>query len=134
MQLRDYIRQGGRGATGRLAAAIGACGPMFTHLAADKRVNINHCIAIERATCGQVTRADLRPHDWQQIWPEYQPPAAGAAPPPFEGPIEPLRGKAQPARASTKPRTRRAIDRAAAKAAAAREAKKQQEAAWLAPQ
>lgn len=25
---------------------------------------------IERATCGQVTRQDLRPHDWRQIWPE----------------------------------------------------------------
>lgn len=29
-----------------------------------------HCAAIERATGGQVTRRDLRPHDWHQIWPE----------------------------------------------------------------
>lgn len=27
-------------------------------------------VAIERATGGQVTRKDLRPHDWQDIWPE----------------------------------------------------------------
>jgi len=36
-----------------------------------------YCIAIERATGGMVTRADLRPHDWQQIWPEYTPPSTG---------------------------------------------------------
>lgn len=28
------------------------------------------CAAIERATGGQVTRKDLRPNDWQEIWPE----------------------------------------------------------------
>ncbi|WP_235033965.1 YdaS family helix-turn-helix protein [Pantoea sp. 18069] len=27
-------------------------------------------VAIERETCGAVTRRDLRPVDWQQIWPE----------------------------------------------------------------
>ena len=29
-----------------------------------------HCVAIERATGGTVTRKDLRPNDWQDIWPE----------------------------------------------------------------
>lgn len=28
------------------------------------------CVAIERETRGQVTRRDLRPDDWQDIWPE----------------------------------------------------------------
>ncbi|KGC15007.1 hypothetical protein DM48_333 [Burkholderia gladioli] len=28
------------------------------------------CVAIERATEGAVTRRDLRPDDWQDIWPE----------------------------------------------------------------
>ncbi len=28
------------------------------------------CVAIERATGGAVTRKDLRPNDWQDIWPE----------------------------------------------------------------
>lgn len=28
------------------------------------------CVAIERETRGQVTRKDLRPDDWQDIWPE----------------------------------------------------------------
>lgn len=29
-----------------------------------------HCSAIERVTGGAVTRRDLRPDDWQEIWPE----------------------------------------------------------------
>lgn len=28
------------------------------------------CVAIERATGGAVTRRDLRPDDWREIWPE----------------------------------------------------------------
>nr|WP_315471732.1 YdaS family helix-turn-helix protein [uncultured Rhodoferax sp.] len=28
------------------------------------------CVSIERATSGQVTRQELRPDDWQAIWPE----------------------------------------------------------------
>lgn len=32
------------------------------------------CSAIERASGGAVTRQDLRPHDWQDIWPELQSP------------------------------------------------------------
>ena len=31
---------------------------------------VQHCAAIERATSGAVTRKDLRPDDWQRIWPE----------------------------------------------------------------
>jgi DNA-binding transcriptional regulator YdaS (Cro superfamily) len=29
-----------------------------------------YCAAIEQATGGKVTRRDLRPEDWQSIWPE----------------------------------------------------------------
>jgi len=35
-----------------------------------KSVPVEHCAQIEAATGGQVTRRDLRPNDWQQIWPE----------------------------------------------------------------
>lgn len=31
---------------------------------------IQHCTAIEQATASAVTRKDLRPDDWAQIWPE----------------------------------------------------------------
>ena len=33
-------------------------------------IPIEHCVAIEQATGGEVTRRDLRPDDWQKIWPE----------------------------------------------------------------
>jgi DNA-binding transcriptional regulator YdaS (Cro superfamily) len=33
-------------------------------------VPIKYCIPIEQATNGLVTRKDLRPKDWQTIWPE----------------------------------------------------------------
>lgn len=29
-----------------------------------------HCVAIERATGGKVTRRELRPDDWAELWPE----------------------------------------------------------------
>ncbi len=28
------------------------------------------CVRIEKVTAGAVTRRDLRPNDWQEIWPE----------------------------------------------------------------
>ena len=28
------------------------------------------CVSIERASCGEVTRRDLIPDDWHNIWPE----------------------------------------------------------------
>lgn len=35
-----------------------------------RTVPVGHCVAIERATSGAVTRRDLRPDDWHLIWPE----------------------------------------------------------------
>gem|GEM_PF-495548 len=77
-------------------------------------VPINHCLAIERATNGQVTRADLRPHDWQDIWPDI---AADATTPPatVPKPQKPRRPRTDPDRAAPGQRRR-----------ARREAQKQQ--------
>ena len=33
-------------------------------------IPVQQCVAIERATGGLVTRKDLRPDDWADIWPE----------------------------------------------------------------
>lgn len=33
-------------------------------------VPVKRCVDIERATNGVVTRKDLRPDNWQRIWPE----------------------------------------------------------------
>lgn len=36
-------------------------------------VPIEKCPGIESLTCGAVSRRDLRPDDWQKIWPELAP-------------------------------------------------------------
>lgn len=33
-------------------------------------VPVQRCVVIERLTQGVITRRDLRPNDWQLIWPE----------------------------------------------------------------
>lgn len=37
-----------------------------------------YCVGLELATGGVVRRQDLRPDDWQRIWPELAPPVAAA--------------------------------------------------------
>ena len=46
-----------------------------------RRVPVEHCPRIETLTKGAVTRRDLRPDDWQEIWPELvtQPSETGDA-------------------------------------------------------
>ena len=59
------------GGVGKLASAIGVAQPVVSNWRARGTVlDALHCVAIERATDGAVTRRDLRPDDWQQIWPE----------------------------------------------------------------
>ena len=41
-------------------------------------VPIEHCLAIEHATGGKVTRQDLRPDDFWRIWPDLKAPAIAA--------------------------------------------------------
>lgn len=45
-------------------------------------VAIERCVPIERATDGAVTRRDLRPNDWRDIWPEL----ADSEPKPTQAP------------------------------------------------
>lgn len=54
-----------------LARSVGVS-PALLHqwIEGIRPVAIRHCLAIERATDSQVTRKDLRPDDWQNIWPE----------------------------------------------------------------
>jgi DNA-binding transcriptional regulator YdaS (Cro superfamily) len=35
-------------------------------------LNPETCVAAERESAGSVTRKDLRPDDWQKIWPELE--------------------------------------------------------------
>lgn len=45
---------------------------IYAYQAGTRRVPVDICPAIERATGGAVTRKDLRPHDWREIWPELE--------------------------------------------------------------
>ena len=51
-----------------------ACGIAYTymsHMVTGRRpVPVEYCAVIEAATNGEVSRRDLRPDDWQTIWPE----------------------------------------------------------------
>ncbi|HCP78966.1 MAG: hypothetical protein CML16_03145 [Pusillimonas sp.] len=64
------------GSASALARAIGVT-PQAVCFWRDglRKIPAEQCTAIERATDGAVTRRDLRPDDWQEIWPEIaQPP------------------------------------------------------------
>jgi DNA-binding transcriptional regulator YdaS (Cro superfamily) len=54
-----------------LAQKIGVSQSMISQISNGSRpCPIPTCVAIEKATNGLVTRQDLRPCDWEQIWPE----------------------------------------------------------------
>lgn len=59
------------GGVGKLASVLGVSQPVISNWRARGTVpDAIHCVAIERATGGAVTRRDLRPDDWRLIWPE----------------------------------------------------------------
>jgi DNA-binding transcriptional regulator YdaS (Cro superfamily) len=58
------------GTQAKLGAAINSPQPTVAMWLARKSVPPEYCADIERATGGKVTRKDLRPNDWQRIWPE----------------------------------------------------------------
>jgi len=76
MKLRQWTKE----KAGRpifLAVEIGASPVLISQWATGKRaVPIERCVPIERATQGEVSRIDLRPDDWQEIWPELAQPTA----------------------------------------------------------
>ncbi len=70
MTLTEYITSG-RGRQAQLARSIGVSPSFVWQLVRGlKPVPLNLCSAIELATSGDVSRTDLRPDDWQLIWPE----------------------------------------------------------------
>ena len=59
------------GGAGKLAAAIGVGQSAISNWRSRSTTpDAVYCVAIERATNGQVSRRDLRPDDWHLIWPE----------------------------------------------------------------
>ena len=74
MHLSDYLGSQERGRAKQLAEAMGVSKSYLSQMATGKvAVSPARCIEIEIATNKLVTRADMRPDDWQKIWPEFVP-------------------------------------------------------------
>jgi DNA-binding transcriptional regulator YdaS (Cro superfamily) len=58
------------GGLSRLAEMVGVSSSTPFMWRTRKRIPAEYCAAIESATSGAVTRRDLRPDDWADIWPE----------------------------------------------------------------
>lgn len=72
MDLKTYLDRE-RGTATRLAAAIGVSLSYLSQMSdGSSAINPKRCVAIEEATEKAVTRKDLRPNDWAEIWPELR--------------------------------------------------------------
>lgn len=72
MRLDDYLATKRRGTARDLAAQLGISKSYLSQIATGKTpASPARCIAIEKATNSKVTRIDMRPDDWREIWPEY---------------------------------------------------------------
>jgi DNA-binding transcriptional regulator YdaS (Cro superfamily) len=70
MNLNEWLKQE-RGRQAELARHLGIKPPQVADwISHDKPVPVVHMAAIEAYTAGAVTRREMRPDDWQRIWPE----------------------------------------------------------------
>jgi DNA-binding transcriptional regulator YdaS (Cro superfamily) len=70
MNLKQYM-QAEKGNATKLAAALGIPLSFLSQMASGNRtVSPERASAMELASEGQITREELRPDDWQLIWPE----------------------------------------------------------------
>ena len=70
MDIREYFTKH-PGSQLALAKLLNVTPGFVNHLVMGRRpVPIKYCLQIERYTGGKVTRRDLRPNDFAQIWPE----------------------------------------------------------------
>lgn len=71
MNLKTYLSKLERGGASRLADALGVSISFMSQMASGAAaISPARCVAIEQATNGAVSRKDLRPDDWNLIWPE----------------------------------------------------------------
>lgn len=70
MDIREYFTKH-PGSQLALAKLLNVTPGFVNHLVMGRRpVPIKYCLQIKRYTEGKVTRRDLRPNDFAQIWPE----------------------------------------------------------------
>ncbi|WP_186276366.1 transcriptional regulator [Burkholderia gladioli] len=83
MDLKTYLSSLERGGASKLAEEVGVSPSFLSQMAAgSSAISPARCVLIERATGAVVSRRDLRPDDWRDIWPELtdpEPAAQGAA-------------------------------------------------------
>lgn len=73
-KLSNYV-SAKRGRLSALAKAIGANIPDVSRWASgDRPIPVRYGAPIEKATGGEVTRKDLFPNEWREIWPELAAP------------------------------------------------------------
>ncbi len=71
MDLKKYIDELERGEAKKLAKSIGVSSSFLSQMASGRSpISPARCVEIEQVTNGAVTRRDLRPDDWNRIWPE----------------------------------------------------------------
>ncbi len=71
MNLKNYLGGLERGAAKKLAESLGISKSYLSQLASGAApISPARCVQIEMATGGEVSRKDLRPDDWESIWPE----------------------------------------------------------------
>lgn len=84
MDLKNYLDNLPRGGVSSFAGALDISSVYLFQLAArqnKREPSPELCVRIEKATFGQVMRWDLRPTDWNRIWPELMTvPGAPAVP------------------------------------------------------
>ncbi len=75
MKLRDYLDTLPRGGIAEFAGKVSISPVYLSQLAAGqggREPSPELCVLIERASDDIVTRPELRPDDWQAIWPEVR--------------------------------------------------------------
>jgi DNA-binding transcriptional regulator YdaS (Cro superfamily) len=60
-----------RGNASRLAASIGVSLSYLSQMSTGT-ISPKRCVQIEEATSGGVTRQEMRPDDWADLWPELK--------------------------------------------------------------
>ena len=77
MNLKDFLKKPDAMTAAALARLIGVQDQQvrqWQHGYNDRKPSPENCVAIERATNGEVTRQELRPDDYWLIWPDLAAP------------------------------------------------------------
>ena len=71
MNLKDYVSKSNRGHAKELAKSLGVSKSFLSQMVSGvAAISPERCVQIESLTNGIVTRKDLKPNNWEEIWPE----------------------------------------------------------------